>query len=332
MNLKRIVINVSPFGNDNNSGDEQQPICHIEKAVQMALSGRYEGYDIVIQLLEGKYQISRPIFLDETQTSGLASLTFRGIDSSKTKCSGTVSVFPKWQPYRDGIYVAQIQKGLEMDGLICNGKIQIMARYPNYQENVVLNGFSQDAVSEERASRWSHPEGGYIRALHHAEWGSNSYIITGKTESGKLTYQWVGDNNRGSEMHAVKRMVENIFEELDAPKEWYYNRQTGELFFYPEKASDLLKEFEAIVNPEIFKIVGSSTNCPIGNIAFENIGFENTARTLFTGKYERILRSDWGIVRAGVLCMENAENITVKNCSFHQIGGNAVTMSGFLFS
>ena len=329
MNLKRIVINVSPFGNDNNSGDEQQPICHIEKAVQMALSGRYEGYDIVIQLLEGKYQISRPIFLDETQTSGLASLTFQGIDSSKTKCSGTVSVFPKWQPYRDGIYVAQIQKGLEMDGLICNGKIQIMARYPNYQENVVLNGFSQDAVSEERASRWSHPEGGYIRALHHAEWGSNSYIITGKTESGKLTYQWVGDNNRGSEMHAVKRMVENIFEELDAPKEWYYNRQTGELFFYPEKASDLLKEFEAIVNPEIFKIVGSSTNCPIGNIAFENIGFENTARTLFTGQYERILRSDWGIVRAGVLCMENAQNITVKNCSFHQIGGNAVTMSGF---
>ena len=93
MSLKRIVINVSPFGNDNNSGDEQQPICHIEKAVQMALSGRYEGYDIVIRLLEGKYQISRPIFLDETQTSGLASLTFRGIDSSKTKCSGTVSVF-----------------------------------------------------------------------------------------------------------------------------------------------------------------------------------------------------------------------------------------------
>lgn len=329
MNLKRTVIYVSPFGNDYNSGEEQQPICHLEKAVEMALSGRYEGYDIVIQLSEGKYQISQPILLDYAQTANLASLTFRGADAAKTKCSGTLSVSPQWQPYREGIYVAQIQKGLAMDGLICNGNIQIMARYPNYQENVVLNGFSRDAVSAERATRWSHPEGGYIRALHHAEWGSNSYIITGKTKSGELTYQWVGDNNRGSEMHAVKRMVENIFEELDAPKEWYYNRQTGELYFYPEKASDLLKEFEAIVNPEIFKITGSGIDCPIRNISFEDIGFENTARTLFTGKYERILRSDWGIVRAGVLYMENAEDITIKNCSFHQIGGNAITLSGF---
>lgn len=329
MNLKQAVIHVSPFGNDNNSGEEQQPIRHLEKAVEMALSGRYEGYDIVIQLSEGKYQISQPILLDHAQTANLASLTFRGAGAAKTKCSGTLSVSPQWQPYREGIYVAQIQKGLAMDGLICNGNIQIMARYPNYQENVVLNGFSRDAVSAERATRWSHPEGGYIRALHHAEWGSNSYIITGKTKSGELTYQWVGDNNRGSEMHAVKRMVENIFEELDAPKEWYYNRQTGELFFYPEKASDLLKEFEAIVNPEIFKITGNGMDCPICNISFEDIGFENTARTLFTGKYERILRSDWGIVRAGVLYMENAENIAVKNCSFHQIGGNAITLSGF---
>lgn len=329
MKQKQTVIYVSPYGNDNNSGEEQRPVCRLETAVEMALSGRYKGRDIMIRLLEGKYHVSAPILLDAARTEGLASLIFCGSGAELTKCSGAISVFPQWRPYQKGIYVAQIQKDLAMDGLICNDNMQIMARYPNYQENTVLNGFAQDAVSAERAAGWSNPAGGYIRALHHAEWGGNSYIITGKTEAGELTYRWVGDNNRGSGMHAVKRMVENIFEELDAPGEWYYNRGTGELFFYPEKPGDLLKEFEAVVNPEIFKITGEGIGRPARNITFENIGFENTARTLFTGKYERILRSDWGIVRAGVLYLENAEDIVIQNCAFRQIGGNAVTISGY---
>ena len=108
-------------------------------------------------------------------------------------------------------------------------------------------------------------------------------------------------------MHAVKRMVENIFEELDAPKEWYYNKETGELYFYPEQEEDLAKEFELIVNPQVIRMTGSEISRPIRNIAIEGISFTNTARTLFTGKYERIMRSDWGIVRAGVLYLENAE-------------------------
>lgn len=329
MRQKQTVIYVSPFGKDNSSGAEKQPLCRLETAVERVLSGGYEGQDVVVQLLEGTYHIKAPIQIDEAGSSRLASLTIRGAGAGETVLSGTIPITPQWKQYKDGIYVAQIQKGLSMDGLLCNGGLQVMARYPNYQEDAVLKGFARDAVSRERAARWKDPTGGYIRALHHAEWGSNSYIITGKTKDGDLTYEWVGDNNRGNEMHAVKRMVENIFEELDAPKEWYYNPKTGELFFYPEKTGDLVKEFAAVVNPEIFRMTGSSPERPVRNITFENMSFRFTARTLFTGKYERILRSDWGIVRSGVLYMENGEDITVRNCSFHEIGGNAVTISGY---
>lgn len=329
MKQRQTVIYVSPFGNDTGSGEEKQPLCHLETALERGLSGGLEGQEVVIQLLEGNYHIPSPVRLDASVSSKLASLTIRGAGAGQTICRGTLPISPRWQPYRDGIYVAQIQKGLAMDGLLCNGELQVMARYPNYQEGVVLNGFARDAISRERAAGWSDPRGGYIRALHHAEWGGNSYIITGKAEDGEITYRWVGDNNRGSQMHAVKRMVENIFEELDAPKEWYYRQDTGELFFYPEKAGDLVKEFVAVVNPEIFRMIGSSPGQPVRNITLEDIGFEYTARTLFTGNYERILRSDWGIVRAGVIYMKNAENIMVKRCSFHGIGGNAVTLSGY---
>jgi len=34
----------------------------------------------------------------------------------------------------------------------------------------------------------------------------------------------VGDNNRGSGLHATYRMVENLYEELDAAGEWFYRK------------------------------------------------------------------------------------------------------------
>lgn len=322
------VLYISPNGTDSADGSEKSPLRSLFAALELAASVQAGG-EVTIAIAPGKYFMDRPVVIDQKRFSHLASLKICGAGIEHTQISGTISVAPEWKRYRDGIYVAQLEKGLTVDGLICGGDQQIMARYPNYQENIVLNGYSSDAISPERVARWKNPEGGYIRALHHAEWGGNSYIITGKTADNRLLYQWVGDNNRGSEMHAAKRMVENIFEELDAPKEWYYNKQTGELYFYPERETDLKKPFELIVNPEIIRLIGSDIKHPIRGVTVEGISFTNTARTLFTGKYERILRGDWGIVRSGVLYLENAEQITVRNCRFDHIGGNAITMSGY---
>ena len=49
----------------------------------------------------------------------------------------------------------------------------------------------------------------------------------------------MGDNNRGSGLHTTYRMVENVFEELDAPGEWFYDKPAGKLYFFPPKDADL---------------------------------------------------------------------------------------------
>lgn len=36
-------------------------------------------------------------------------------------------------------------------------------------------------------------------------------------------------------MHHTYRMVENIFEELDAEGEWYFDKETHTLYFYPPR-------------------------------------------------------------------------------------------------
>lgn len=102
--------------------------------------------------------------------------------------------------------------------LLSNGNIRHMARYPNFDSTAVrFNGTSADATAPRRVKSWKHPEGGYLHAMHISDWGDFHYRITGKDKAGKLMLEGGWQNNRQSGLHAKNRMVENIFEELDAP-------------------------------------------------------------------------------------------------------------------
>ena len=109
-----------------------------------------------------------------------------------------------------------------------------MARYPNYdasQPTAAYQGYAADALSKERAARWADPAGGYIHAMHVHRWGGYHYRITGKDADGNVTYEGGWQNNRQMGMHTEFRMVENIFEELDAPGEWFHHAQDKHALF-----------------------------------------------------------------------------------------------------
>jgi hypothetical protein len=50
-------------------------------------------------------------------------------------------------------------------------------------------------------------------------------------------------NNRPSKMHAKSKMVENIFQELNSEKEWFFNKKTRELFVWKRMDIDLNKVY-----------------------------------------------------------------------------------------
>ncbi len=303
----------------------------IADAVQHIASADYTGADIFIP--SGIHYIENPIVIQPSSLGNKrCSIHFHSDIGNPATLTGACPIRTEWKPFDENIYVADIGEGRKIDALYVNGNRQILARYPNYEPDAVLNGFCADAVSDDRAAKWKNPAGGYIRALHHAEWGSNSYIIDGKGPDGKLQYHWVGDNNRGNKMHAVKRMVENIFEELDSPGEWFYDKANGLLYFWPHNRATLADaSIEVVTTETFFKLIGTQDN-PVTNVSFENICFSKSHRTLFTGEYERPLRGDWGMVRMGAIFMENTERISIKHCSFCEMGGNAVTISGYNYN
>ena len=64
------------------------------------------------------------------------------------------------------------------------------------------------------------------------------YVITGKSADGNVTYEGGWQNNRPKPMHAQYRFVENVFEELDSPGEWYLDLAKSTLYFYPPAGLD----------------------------------------------------------------------------------------------
>lgn len=328
-------IYVSPTGDDNAAGTSTAPLKTIAKARDKADELKATG-PVTVILKEGTYYQTEPlVFAAKNSGTASAPITYKGC--GKAVISGGV-LLPSdltWTVSSGSIMKTTIDKNLKVDQLFLNGKRQIMCRYPNFNENQMLQGSATDALSKAVAGAAPGEGPGYIRSLHSSMWGGESYIITGKSGS-TLNYAWVGDNNRGSGMHTQYRMVENVFELLDAPGEWFYRKSTGELFFYPPTGTTDLKgqKIELASLTELLRFVGSEATSAgsVKYITFDNVTLTHTFRSAFDGTgdfYEKITKSDWGMVRKGTVFMQNAEYITIKNCLFDQIGGNGVFCSGY---
>ncbi len=272
-----------------------------------------------IRFAEGRYLLSEPVVLVESIPQTLL-LTGEG----DVRLTAGEAISPVWERHTDKIWKAYIGTGRTFDTLRADGVRQILCRYPDFREGALLGGCSADALSPERTARWKNPAGGFVRALHSARWGGNSCRITGKNADGSLQLEWVGNNNRGSGISTDCVMAENIFEELDSAREWFYDSADGILYYCPADGADpSAMTFEISGTEELFRICGAK------NITFENLTFTGTSRTMFTVPHERPLRGDWAIQRTGAVYAENAENLTFRHCRFRDLGGNALMFSGY---
>ncbi|MDF7801977.1 right-handed parallel beta-helix repeat-containing protein [Pontiellaceae bacterium B1224] len=323
---------VSPEGSDTNKGSIDEPFQTLERArqvVRKVLPRARE--DINVWIRGGTYYLTDSLeFGPADSGSSKVQITYSAYPDETVIISGAVLLSPDWSTYEGDILVADVGRGLKFDVLFANGDQQIMARYPNFDPNVnILSGYAPDAASKERAARWSNPSTGFVRALHGAEWGGNSYRIKGIRSNGDPDLDWAGDNNRGKGMHKKYRMVENLFEELDAPGEWFYDEAAGKLYFFPPAGMDASSAtFEGATLEELIRIVGTAKE-KVKDLTFKNLTFTGTHRTLFTREYEGLQRSDWRVARTGAIFIQDAENITISDSNFDHVGGNAIFLSAY---
>jgi hypothetical protein len=337
-----VDIFVSPQGSDQSSGTLGQPIASLAHAQELARDARARGLPVNVLLREGTYYLPAPLLFTsaDSGTSGAPVLYEAYNDEKPVISGGAILANLNWVPYKKNIMQTMVPSDLQTDQLFINGERQILARYPNYNAKVlVFNGHAADAISQKRVDTWTDPAGGFFHAMHPALWGDFSYEITGKTPDGKLKLSGGWQNNRPTTsyrdfvgdvpgIHHDDRFVENIFEELDAPGEWFLNTKTHVLYFYPPAGLDLdHARVEVAKLRELVDFRGSET-APVKFVTFKGIAFTQTLRTFMSTK-EPILRSDWALYRGGAIFVDGTEDCAVKDSLLDQLGGNAIFVNNY---
>jgi hypothetical protein len=283
---------------------------------------------VEIRLSSGTYYLPKPIILGP-EFSGTKQHPFiiRAEENGTVTLSAAKVLGLNWQP--DGQLMKTSILTDNIDQLYVNGIKQIRARYPNFDPTVkVFNGYASDAISPERIAKWKNPTGGFVHALHEGRWGGMHYQIKGVDDKSELILDGGFQNNRKSPMHEKYRYVENVFEELDAPGEWYFDGKASVLYFYPPQGLDLKSsQVEISQLDHLIELRGNSNN-PVKHINISGLTFTQTNQTFMKTK-EPLLRSDWAIYRGGALLLDGTENINVVNNLFHNLGGNAIFVSNY---
>jgi hypothetical protein len=260
------------------------------------------------------------------------------------------------------------QRELRFPQLFVNGKRQMLARFPNRDDSKpgrsgyihptaripdgrpdprpgenddmtfsggAPRGILFDPVSF-TAKRWARPEEAVIHIFQGWEWGNLQWRLKAIEYDARAI--WFGEG--GFQMGAKwfedpakiekesRFFVENVFEELDAPGEWYLDIKAGILYYKPEPEVDMAgARIEAPLLQQLVRFVGTQ-DAPVRHLAIEGFRLTQTAST-FLEPYDIPSLSDWAIHRGGTVFLEGTRDCAVRNCWFDAGGGNAVFINNY---
>ncbi|MGD8241023.1 MAG: chitobiase/beta-hexosaminidase C-terminal domain-containing protein, partial [Armatimonadota bacterium] len=270
---------------------------------------------------------------------------------------GSARVQVEWKPHRDGIHVCSL-KGTGLEGssfnqLFLDDRRQVRARFPNWDYDNPLRtgkGYLKVEDGTERADpnphiiwkpegfttkRWANPQTGILHGFQSHNWGNMQYRIEAVDwERRRIDFAEGGfqlqrkhglGKGRGS---SSPYYVENIFEELDAPGEWFLDVENGLLYLYPPDDVDLADaKVEAVVLKRLIDFRGTPEE-PVQHINLRGLHFTQT-QTTFMDDYDDIARGDWAIHRGGAVYLTGAEDCRIDDCLFEQVGGNGLFVDGY---
>ena len=324
-------VHVSPTGDDGNSGTADRPLRTFAAAQQAARKMKAQ----TVLFHAGTYYLPETVVI----TPEDSGTTYAAAPGESVVVSGGSKLDLKWQPHRDGIVQARTPAGLAIDQLFVNGQRQHMARYPNFDPDArPYNGYAADAFSPQRAARWADPAGGYIHAMHRAHWGGYHYRITGKNAErrGHLRRRLAEqppDGHapaaplRGEHLRGTRRARRMVPQRADRRRSTSTRPQTSTSARRPSKSSACGTWSSSRAAGR--KWTGTeSDRSSSRSILCAGFIFRHAARTFMDAK-EPLLRSDWTIYRGGAVLFNGAEDCTVADCEFDQLGGNAVFVNNY---
>jgi hypothetical protein len=211
---------------------------------------------------------------------------------------------------------------------------------PGPNDDMVFSGAPPSGITFDPATftsrRWARPQEAVIHIFQAHYWGNLQWRLKDVDWENHRLWFGAGGTQMGakwanspSEVNERSRFfVENVFEELDAPGEWYLDWESRTLYFLPPSDLNLAEAVVEIpVLTQLVRFIGTADD-PVHDVSLRGFRFAHTAST-FLEPYSVPSLSDWSIHRGGAVYLDGARRCAIHDCFFDAVGGNAVFMNGY---
>mmetsp|Transcript_11415 Transcript_11415/g.33840 ORF Transcript_11415/g.33840 Transcript_11415/m.33840 type:complete len:781 (-) Transcript_11415:85-2427(-) len=165
-----------------------------------------------------------------------------------------------------------------------------------------------------RPGRWAN----WMFEVAHYDAATNNFTF------GRGGNQGARGENTGGDF-----FVENVFEELDSPGEFFFNATTGDLFLFyngtgaPPPSMDVVApQLKMLIN-----MTGTQWD-PVRDVLIDGVEFRSTRYT-YMEPHAVPSAGDWALDRISAVFLQGTENVTVRSSTFERLDGNAVMISGY---
>ncbi len=332
---------VATNGNDSWSGGLEQPnaaatdgpfatIVRAQQAVRSLDASVRPAGPVTVYLRGGRYELTEPLVFGP-QDSGrpdapMVYAAYRGetpVISGGRRITGWVQDGDVWRAC-----LPQVAEGeWYFRQLFVNGRRAQRARGPN-DGFLRVNG----AISMDDQATFTFREGDI-----KAEWAARSDVevialqawaeirmpIIAVDESAKLV-TLAGKCAPSNREENARYWVENAPELLDAPGEWYLDRGTGEVTYWPLPGEEIATaEVIAPALTGLVRIQGDpSKGEPVSSLQFRGLTFAHTDWTLGPQGYTD-MQAAYDIPAA--FSATGATSVSVSACRFEHLGGYAIS-------
>ena len=123
--------------------------------------------------------------------------------------------------------------------------------------------------------------------------------------------------------------IENVLEELDMGREWFFNGSSRMLYYMPNEtvAAWQTRSFVATDAKELIKVVGTQA-APARHIAITGLTLRDTAYT-YMDPHGLPSGGDWALQKQGAITLVGTEGVEVRDCLLTRLDGNGIFIGGY---
>ncbi len=320
----------------------------IREAVDAALAAK-NGENVVIELRGGVHRLDQTVKLTSDRLGGKRRLIFQAAEGAEPVISGGVEV-GGWTVHdaEKSIWRATLAGPSPSRSLIVNGTRAVRARSVGGLTGPEVKETGYLAKNPEMAG-WKNPD--KIEFVYRAIWTNpRCRIASIVPEGGGVRIEmvqpgWKFCRDKGITSVKDPWYVENAYELLDAPGEWYLD-ETGvvggeawTLYYKPQPWEDMVVARVVLPLLENLFVFEGVPDKPVADVSFEGITFADTAWLRPSSErghpdaQNNVIRENYKesvefVGEGAALRFVNACGIEVRDCRFRHLGGIGILMTG----